>query len=206
MENGNGIKSCWERAKSVEREYAPLTEKDLRTIAASRVRKQFKTVSEYVWAYLVYQIILYSFLAHTLIRGWGDARTMFLCLAGGALYVPLTVALLRRVRTLFGISATLGSSGADLLRAVEQQHSRLKSFLRFKKRMDWIGVPVSCAVIVSVTLTLFGGGTSGNVLPAVMIFAIWIGLSIAAIRSENKKRFTAPLHHLELLIKDLKGQ
>ena len=203
MESGNGIKSCWERAKSVQGAYAPLNEEDFHTIAASRVRKQFTATAEYVWAAIVYQIILYSFLAHTLVREWGNAPTMFLCFAGGALYAPLSVALIRRVRTLFSPSARL-ESNANILRTLEQEYARFNSFFRFKRLMDWVGVPVSCAIIAFVTLTLFGSRMSGNVLGGLALFSIWVGLSIVAVHAENKKRFIAPLHHLERLLGDLK--
>jgi RNA polymerase sigma factor (sigma-70 family) len=53
-----------------------------KAIIASRVRKEFKTVGGYVWAAIVYQIILYSFLTHTLVRNWGNMNIVLLCCAG----------------------------------------------------------------------------------------------------------------------------
>ena len=79
-------------------------------------------------------------------------------------------------------------------------------FFQFKKRMDWIGVPVSCAVIVLVTFTLFvEGGAKGNPLAAFAFFAIWVGMSLIAIRAENRKRFISPLRNLEQVLDDLKA-
>jgi hypothetical protein len=59
--------------------------------------------------------------------------------------------------------------------------------------MDWIGVPVSCAIIVLVTFTSFIKG-------GLVVFAVWVGLSLLAIHAENKKRFISPLRQLELLL------
>jgi hypothetical protein len=71
--------------------------------------------------------------------------------------------------------------------------------------MDWIGVPVSCAIIVLVTFTLWvKGGVEGNPLGGLVVFAVWVGLSLIAIHAENKKRFISPLRHLELVLEDLK--
>ena len=206
MAPNNGIESVWKEGKAHEADPAPLTGKDLQAIVASRVRKEFKTVSEFVWAAIVYQIILYSFLAHTFIRHWGDMRIMVLCLAGGACYIPLTVALIRKIRTLFrSPSEASGSSVPDICCKVEREYARLAVFFRFKKRMDWIGVPVSCAIIVLVTFTLFvDGGIEGNPLASLVVFAVWVGLSLVAIHAENKKRFISPLRHLELTLDDLK--
>ena len=206
MATSNGIENVWKEGKAREADPAPVTGKDMQAIIASRVRKELKTVSEFVWAAIVYQIILYSFLAHTFIRHWGDMRIMLLCLAGGACYIPLTVALIRRVKTLFRRPAEApGSPVPDVFRKVEGDYARLADFFQFKKRMDWIGVPVSCAIIVLVTFTLFvKGGVQGNPLGGLVVFAVWVGLSLIAIHAENKKRFISPLQHLELLLDDLK--
>ena len=206
MATSNEIDDVWKEGKGCEASPAPLSGKDLQAIISSRVRKELKKVSQFVWAAIVYQIILYSFLAHTFIRHWGDMQTMLLCLAGGACYIPLTVALIRRIKTLFRHpSEAPGSPVPDVFRKVEGEYARLADFFQFKKRMDWIGVPVSCAIIVLVTFTLFvKGGVEGNPAGSLLVFAVWVGLSLIAIHAENKKRFISPLQHLELLLNDLK--
>jgi len=207
MERSNEIENVWKEGKAREESLAPLTGKDLQAIISSRVRKELKTVSQFVWAAIAYQIILYSFLTHTLVRHWGDIQTMLLCLAGAALYIPLTVALLRRVKTLCrSHSEALGSAVPDVFHKVEGEYARLADFFRFKKRMDWIGVPVSCAIIVLVTFTLFvEGGVKANPVAGLTIFALWVGMSLIAIHAENRKRFIAPLRHLEQVLEDLKN-
>ena len=207
MELSNEIENVWKEGKAREEGLAPLTGKDLQAIISSRVRKELKTVSQFVWAAIAYQIILYSFLTHTLVRHWGDIQTMLLCLAGAALYIPLTVALLRRVKILYRRpSEALGSAVPDVFHKVEGEYARLADFFQFKKRMDWIGVPVSCAIIVLVTFTLFvDGGVKGNPVAGLTIFALWVGMSLIAIHAENRKRFIAPLRHLEQVLEDLKN-
>ena len=207
MELSNEIENVWKEGKAREQGLAPLTGKDLQAIISSRVRKELKTVSQFVWAAIAYQIILYSFLTHTLVRHWGDIQTMLLCLAGAALYIPLTVALLRRVKMLYRRpSEALGSAVPDVFHKVEGEYARLADFFQFKKRMDWIGVPVSCAIIVLVTFTLFvEGGVKANPVADLTIFALWVGMSLIAIHAENRKRFIAPLRHLEQVLEDLKN-
>ena len=199
--------NLWKEGKAREEGLAPLTGKDLQAIISSRVRKELKTVSQFVWAAIAYQIILYSFLTHTLVRHWCDIQTMLLCLAGAALYIPLTVALLRRVKILYcRPSKALGSAVPDVFHEVEGEYARLADFFQFKKRMDWIGVPVSCAIIVLVTFTLFvEGGVKANPVAGLTIFALWVGMSLIAIHAENRKRFIAPLRHLEQVLEDLKN-
>jgi len=199
--SSNELEMVWKASKAGEAEPAPVSAKDLQGIIASRVKKEFKIVSEFVWAAVVYQIILYSFLTRTLVRHWGDTQTMLLCVAGAALYVPLTVALIRRVRRLFAS----GTAVPDILHKVEGEYSRLSDFFQFKKRMDWVGVPVSCGIIVLVTFTLFvEGGITGSPLTSLVFFAVWVGMSVMAIRAENSKRFILPLRRLEQVLGDLK--
>jgi hypothetical protein len=207
MAPSNEMENVWKEGKALEAGPAPLAEKDLQAIISSRVRKELKKVSQFVWAAIVYQIILYSFLTHTLIRHWGEMRIMLLCLAGGAFYIPLTIALIRRVRTLCRRpSEAPGSPVPDVFHKVEGEYARLAEFFQFKKRMDWIGVPVSCAIIVLVTFTLFvEGGVERNPLAVLAFFALWVGMSLIAIHAENRKRFISPLRHLEQVLDDLKN-
>lgn len=204
MDTAIDINACWQRGKAKERASA-LTGNDLHSIAASRVRKQFKTVAGFVWASVVHQIILYSFLSYTLVRNWGNTPIMLLCLAGAAAYVPLTAALLRRARALYsGTSDTAGTASADIGHYVRAQRDRLADFFRFKRRMDIVGVPVSCAIVVFVTFTLFvSGGVMAYPIASAVVFAIWIGMSAAAVCAENRKRLAAPLKHLEQVLGDL---
>lgn len=207
MATSNEIDNVWKEGKAREAGLAPLTGKELQAIISSRVRKELKTVSQFVWAAIAYQIILYSFLTHTLIRHWGEMRIMVLCLAGAAFYIPLTVALIRRVGTLYRHpSEAPGSMVPDVFHKVEGEYARLADFFQFKKRMDWIGVPVSCAIIVLVTFTLFvKGGVEGNPRASLAFFALWVGMSLIAIQAENRKRFVSPLLHLEQVLDDLKN-
>lgn len=206
MELSNSIEMMWK--ESVEREARPaaMTGKELEGVVASRLKKEFKTVSQFVWAAIVYQIVLYSFVAHTAVRAWGDWRVVGLCVAGAALYVPLTAALIQRVKAMFGRQADGSRFGADVLQRVEGEYARLVDFFRFKKRMDWFGLPTSCAIIVLVTFTLFvPGGVARNPVAAVVVFAVWVGMSVAAVRTENRKRFVTPLRHLEEVLTDLRN-
>lgn len=207
MTPNNEIENVWKEGKAREAAPAPMTGKDLQAIISSRVRKELKTVSQFVWAAIVYQIILYSFLTHTLVRHWGDKQIMLLCFAAGAFYIPLTIALVRRVRALCGRStAKPGSPVPDVFLKVESEYTRLTDFFQFKKRMDWIGVPVSCAIIVLVTFTLFvRGGVEGNPVAGLAFFALWVGMSLIAIHAENRKRFISPLRHLKQVLDDVKN-
>jgi len=206
MNNINNHFEEWEDGDARELSLSPLSSQDLHRIVSSRVRRERRIVSKFVWAAVVYQIILYSFLTHLLIVRWGDERILLLCLSGVAVYIPITASLIRRVRALCRpMSSMVGSQVSDILRNVENEYARLADFYKFKKRVDLIGVPVSCAIIVVVTFTLFvKGGIEENPLGSVVVFLLWLGMSLIAILAENKKRFLSPLQHLELVLSDLR--
>jgi hypothetical protein len=206
MDTAIDINACWERSKANET-MRTITGNDLRSITTSRVKKQFKTVAGFVWASVVHQIILYSFLSYTLVRNWGNAPVMLLSLAGAAIYVPLTSMLLRRARELYsraGDGSSDSAAASDIAHYVRAERDRLASFFRLKQRLDFIGVPVSCAIVVFVTFTLFvNGGVAAYPIASAIVFALWIGMSAVAVCAENRKRFVAPLKHLDTVIRDL---
>jgi hypothetical protein len=206
MDANDDLENVWRAAQFKEMGADALKPQDLRAIISSRVRKEFGIVAKFVWGAIAYQIILYSFLTHTLVTRWADRWTFLLCLAGLAACIPLTVALMRRVRVLYGPQGhAFGAAVPDILQAVEREHARLADFYRFKRRTDWIGVPVSCAIIVIVTFSLFvKGGIADNPLASLVIFTLWSGLSLLAIRAENRKCFTSPIAGLERILNDLR--
>src|SRR5215467_8550852 len=96
----NHFDELWEDGDGREPSLSPLSSQYLNRIVSSRVRSERRVVSKFVWAAVVYQIVLYSFLTHVLITRWGDERILLLCLSGMAVYIPITAALIRRVRAL----------------------------------------------------------------------------------------------------------
>lgn len=198
------IETQWQQEMSRYALPTPLTGEQLQSIISSRVIKELGTVSGYIWGLIVYQIILYSFLAHTLVRNWSNIQIAIACLVGAALYIPLTAALIQRTRALYEPVRAPNSNMLSVRAYVTSYHARLADFFRFKKRMDWLGVPVSCAIIVIVTFTLFvPGGITEYPLAAVVLFALWVVASVIAIHFENARRFIDPLRQLEQLLKEL---
>ena len=201
MDTAIDINACWQRARTNSAARA-LTAYDLHSITAARVRRQFKTVAGFVWAALTHQIILYAFLACTLVRNWGNAPIMLASLAGAALFAPLTAMLLHRARVLYG--GVADPAGADIAHYVRAARDRLVAFYRFKRRLDFIGVPVSCAIATFVTFTLFtSGGVAAFPVASAAVYAAWLIMSAAAVCAENRRRFGAPIRQLDAVIGDL---
>ncbi|CAG1771646.1 hypothetical protein BAC2_01859 [uncultured bacterium] len=195
------LERCWQEATGWRPVGTSLTEENMHAIIASRVRQEFVRVGEFVWASILHQVILYAFLAHTVARHWGESEVVALCVTGVAFCMPITVALVRRTGALYGTIRGAAPDGAGIRAVVIDRRSRLVDFYRFKKRLDWFGVPVSCAVIVFVTFTLFvREGLTGHPIAASGMFVFWVVISLIAIHAENKKRFDIPIEHLGGLI------
>ena len=130
----NHFDELWGDGDVRETSLSSLSSQHLHRIVSSRVRRERRIVSKFVFAAVVYQIILYSFLTHVLITRWGDERIVLLSLGGVALYIPITFALIRRVRALCRpMSSMVGSQVSDILRNVENEYALLADFYKFKK-------------------------------------------------------------------------
>src|SRR5215471_1563254 len=122
-EINNHFDELWKDGNVREPSPSPFSSQDLHRVVSSRVRRERRTVSKFVWAAILYQIILYSFLTHVLITRWGDERIFLLCLSGVAVYIPITAALIRRVRALYRPTSSLVSSQvSDVLCNVENEY------------------------------------------------------------------------------------
>lgn len=197
------LETQWQQEMSRSPLPTPITGEQMESIISARTMNELGTVSGYIWGMIVYQIILYAFLAHTLVRNWGNIPIMIVGLAGAALYIPLTAELIRRTRAMYSPIRTADSNTLSIREYVSSYHARLADFFRFKRRMDWLGVPVSCGIIVFVTFTLFvPGSITEYPLAAIVLFALWAAASAIAIRFENATRFAAPLRQLEALLQE----
>jgi len=94
-----------------------------------------------------------------------------------ACYIPLTVALIRRIRILFRRSSEApGSVVPDVFRKVEDEYARLADFFRFQEAdgLDWCSGQLRdyCPGDVH---PLRPGSIEGNPLAGLAVFALWVG-------------------------------
>jgi hypothetical protein len=130
---------------------------------------------------------------------------MLLSLGGALLYIPFTVILMKRFKAMYpSANDETGSSVQNIRDNVKKQHALLLQFFRFKKRFEWLAIPLSCSVIVLIVFKLYvNGGIEGHLTGGIASFLILLTCFVIAVYFENKKHFTEPLRRLELILKDL---
>ena len=201
MKSFDEAKSFWQAAINREENISVLNKENFGKIIKSRIKREKKIVAEYFWASLVYQIFVYSFLFHFIIKFWGDMYLLLLSAAGIILYIPFTFVLMRKFKAMYNPPVNLTE---DILANVSNQYSLLSQFFRFKKRFDRIAIPVSCFIITAILINLYTiGGIKEHVTGSIVLFLIWLTLFATATWFENKKRFRLPLNQLETILKDI---
>lgn len=162
---------------------------------------------EYFWASFVYQIIIYAFAAHLIIKFWGDVHIMVLSLAGALLYIPFTFIQMRKFKSMaMPIKNKSNAAVLDIQTHVSNKYILLLDFFRFKKRYDYVGVPVSCFIMVMLFFSIYiKGGIREHLMAGLISYLIVLAVFILVIYFENKKRFKYPLQKLQLILEDIKN-
>jgi len=172
----------------------------------SRVNKHTNTAMRYFWASFALQILVYALLSHVIVNYWPNIEILGLGVAGILLYIPFTVVLLRKFKAI--ATTNFGVDGStSMYRHVNQKYTRLKSFYRFKNQYELMLIPLSSIIGIVIIFNLYvPGGVLAHLHGAGLILAFTLASCILAIRSENKKRFEIPLHHLKEILREFEAE
>jgi hypothetical protein len=92
----------------------------------------------------------------------------------------------------------------DIYFNIKNSYARMSEFFRFKKRFDWVIVPLNCVLIVVINFILFvPGGFMANIIAGIILLIVWFAIFIIAIRIENKKKFSEPLRQMEMILGEM---
>ena len=205
MESIEELKNFWEESKRREPPLSPPDAESVERIIKGRVRREKKLMMEYFWASFVYQIMLYSFAGYLIVKYRGDREIMLGSLSVAMLYVPFTVILMRKFKAICLPAINRSNSSGQSIRAnVENKHTLLSEFFRFKKVFDWVGIPLVSLVLVSILFKLYvAGGIAEHLTGGILSFAAVMIVFITATYLENRKHFINPLRQLKSVLTDL---
>ena len=109
MEPFNNIKEIWHTSND-ERTGSPLVTAKLELIIKKRIKRQKKILAGYFWASFFYQVLIYSFLSHFIIRFWNDWRFMILSVIGICLYIPFTILFMKKYKLMLNPPAAVSEN------------------------------------------------------------------------------------------------
>lgn len=177
-----------------------LDEASLRKIVTSRVRKQTKASFHYFWASFTLQLLVYALCSHLVIKHWSQPYILVLSLSGILLYLPFTIVLMKKFKRV-AKSRLTGKESTSIRDYLSEQYQLLDSFFTFKKRYEWLLIPISAAIGVILVFTLYvPGGVRTFPVGALITYVVTLLSCYGAIRTENRKSFVEPLHQLKTLL------
>ena len=201
------LKKMWGANPETAQVYKPYDHKTLENIIKSRTKKNMKKSMHYFWGAFVLQILVYALLSHVILKYGADTKTLFAGIAGILLYLPFTILLMKKFKQMAILKPAQGNSGRSLFQYVLQQRSLLQSFYTFKKRYEFLLIPLSTGIGVFLTFKLFvPGGIEENPTGAIITFLITLISMAASIRLENKKSFEQPIHDLNQLLNEFQAE
>ena len=150
METLDDARNFWQSTNQ-KISIAPFLKEEVERVIRIRIKDEKKYIAQYFWLSLTFQILIYSFASHLIIKYWGDARLTLLSAGGVLLYLPLTIILMRKFKAMFGSLAPLN---LDMYAHVKNQYRLLGEFFNFKKKFDLVSVPLTSVILTGILFKL----------------------------------------------------
>jgi len=181
-------------------------EKTFHKVVKSRVKKHTSASMKYFWASFALQLIVYGLLSHVIVKYWPETGMVVLSLAGILLYIPFTIVLMKKFKSMAATKLT-DQTSSSMQAYVTRYHDLLQSFYRFKKRYELFLIPLSSVIGVWLVFTLYvPGGVGAYPSGAMIALGITLISCVMAIWSENKKSFEVPLKQLRQVLDEFQRQ
>jgi hypothetical protein len=204
MKTLDELKEMW--ASDQNTSLQTYNQNSLKKMFRSRVRKNINHSMQYFWASFTLQIVVYALLSHVIVKHWSDSDVLVNCIGGILLFLPFTIMLMSKFKSIAKTKLG-GDSGISLYEYAFAHYKLLQGFYRFKRRYEFMLIPISSAIGVFLSFKLYvPGGVSSHFTGAVITFFITVLSCAIAIRSENKKSFQKPLHDLQTLLNEFKNE
>ncbi len=199
------MKNIWEKDQITITNSQAYDHEAFEKIVRSRTKKHTNTAMQYFWAAFVMQILVYALFGHVMIKYGADIETLLLSVAGVLLFLPFTIMLMTKYKRMAVVKPEEGNTITSLFNFVTIRHNLLYSFYKFKRRYEFLLIPLSSMIGVFLVFKLYvPGGVETNLTGAIITFLITLISCILAIRSENKKNFEIPLHQFRKLLEEFK--
>jgi hypothetical protein len=205
MDTLDSIKILWQQNKDSETaNYHTLNQEEMKKIINPKIKKEQRTIKEYLLGVIFWQIVVYSVLCHYIVRYWGDTQFVLSCIMGILIFVLYTVIFHKNIKRLkFRSLSRQDAPLNEICDDIKTQVHYVSQYFNYKKWLDLVGIPVICFVI---TLILLKASPIPDTLTARLVtFGLVFVLFVYGTYNENKKSFIRPLNNLRLILKDIES-
>jgi hypothetical protein len=205
MSTLDDLKKQWGE-KNLSTTTTAYNETSLDKLIKTRMKKHNKNIMNYFWASFVLQVMVYALFSHVIARYWGNGQIVLTGIFGILLFVPFTIVMMKKFKR-FAIAKANGSSVQSIRDYMERQRYLLQSFFTFKKRYEWVLIPLASAIGVWLIFELyFPGGVQSFLTGALITYVLTLVSCYMAIRSENRKSFVEPLNRMKDILEEYNEQ
>jgi len=204
MSTFDELKKTWNEAQPSSVEHSKIDNEAMFKMIKMKSKKQLKGPMHYFWGAMFLQIMLYAILCHIIIVYHDDIRILIMGIVGCLIYIPFTVTMVRKFRTLAIVKPdNQNESGASLRDYVSKQKEIIQEFYDFKTKYELFLIPFSAAIGVYLFFTIFiPGGITKYWGGALFTFVVTLGTTVLTILAENRKQFRKPISELQQIIDD----
>jgi hypothetical protein len=205
MSTLDDVKQFWQQNKDNEpAALTSLNKEEMKKIIQPKIKKEQSYFKEYILAFAFWQVLVYAALCHFIIHYWGDWDFMRWCAIGILVFIPYTVTFHKnficiKLRALTLPDAPLHNIYNDL----KIQISQVTHYFNFKKKFDFIGMPVISFVIMAILLKV--SPIPHTLTSEIITFGIILIVFSKATYVQNKNNFKFPLHQLQLILRDIEN-
>lgn len=202
MDTLDDLKQIWLQDSRQTNTNNAVNKETMKRIIKPQIKKEQNYIKEYLMAFAVWQILVYAALSHFMVRYWADQQFAFCCAIGILSFIPYSIIFHRHVnsvklRAVSNPDAPLTDLQTDLANQIKQ----VSSYFSFKKKFDFIGIPVISFVMAAIIMKVSPvplTSTAGTI-----IFGITLIIMAWTTYVQNKNNFELPLAKLRLILADL---
>ncbi|MDO3643147.1 hypothetical protein [Mucilaginibacter sp. L3T2-6] len=202
MDTLDNLKQLWLQDSLETNTNETLNKETMEKIIKPQIKKEQNYIKEYLLAFAVWQILVYAALSHFMVRYWADRQFVLCCAIGILSFIPYSIIFHRhancvKLRALKNPDAPLAGLQTDLSSQIKQ----VSSYFTFKKRFDYIGIPVISFVMMAIIMKV--SPVPHTITAGAITFGITLAIMARTTYVQNKNNFELPLAKLRLILADL---
>lgn len=202
MKKFEDIKQIWECEHNKVENLQTYDENAIETVIKNRIKLHKSTVMKYFWTTFILQLAVYAIFSHLFVKSLFSDTILWPCLIVIILFIPFTTVLLKKYKAI-AVAKLNDDSGSSIKQFLQEHKAHLEGFYNFKKRYEWVLVPVCSATLAIIYFQkLANPDNSYTWMVATLIFLSSSLIWYVLIRWQNKKSFEQPLDEINETINE----